>query len=145
MNNFIASVLLCVPMMAHAGGDLSRQDPVRVSLTVGSVDGQPKFTPDRLTFETGKLHVLRIDNPGEKAYYFGSQGMADAVYTRKVSVLDASGNALGEVYGPVRRVEVRPKGVVEWWFVPVRTGTFDDGMSTRAHADAGMRATIEIR
>jgi hypothetical protein len=76
--------------------------------------GRAKCKPDRLTFGTGKLYVLHIDNPGSKAYYFGSQGMADAVYTRKVSVLDSGGQAIREVYGPVRSVEVKPRGQLEW-------------------------------
>lgn len=136
-------------LLAHsavfAQGDLSRQEPVVVTVALGTPSGEPKFTPDRLTFETGKLYTLRIENPSEKAFYFGSQGLADAVYTRKVAVAGAGNSTLAEVYGPVRRVEVKPGGTAEWWFVPVRTGTFDDVASTKAHTDAGMRATIEIR
>ena len=45
----------------------------------------------------------------------------------------------------MRRVELRPGSVVEWWFLPVRVGRFDDVMSTKTHTEAGMRATIEIR
>jgi uncharacterized cupredoxin-like copper-binding protein len=45
----------------------------------------------------------------------------------------------------VRRVELAPGAVVEWWFLPVRTGKFDDLMSTKSHTDAGMRGSIEIK
>jgi uncharacterized cupredoxin-like copper-binding protein len=145
MNRLLLSALLFTPTLVFAAGDLSRQEPVTVDMVLGTPTGEPKFTPDRLTFETGRLYVLRLQNPGEKPFYFGSQGLADSVYTRKVAVRDAKGNAIGEVYGSVRRVEVKPNGLVEWWFVPVRTGIFDDVMSTRAHTEAGMRATIEIR
>jgi uncharacterized cupredoxin-like copper-binding protein len=49
------------------------------------------------------------------------------------------------VYGLVRRVELKPGSTLEWWFLPVRTGRFEDVMSTKTHTDAGMRATIEIK
>jgi uncharacterized cupredoxin-like copper-binding protein len=130
---------------AQAAGDLTRQEPVVVTLTLGNAQGEHRFTPDALTFETGRLYVLRIGNPSPHAYYFGSQGLADSVYSRKVVALDADGKPAIEVYGPVRRVEVKPGKALEWWFVPVRAGRFEDAMSTRTHTEAGMRATIEIR
>jgi uncharacterized cupredoxin-like copper-binding protein len=89
--------------------------------------------------------VLRLENPTANAYDFGSQGLADSVDSRKVVALGGDGKPLAEVYGPVRRVELRPGSVVEWWFLPVRVGRFDDVMSTKTHTEAGMRATIEIR
>jgi hypothetical protein len=89
--------------------------------------------------------VLRLENPTANAYDFGSQGLADSVDSRKVVALGGYGKPLAEVYGPVRRVELKPGSVVEWWFLPVRVGRFDDVMSTKTHTEAGMRATIEIR
>lgn len=129
----------------HAAGDLTRQEPAAVTLMLGNAEGEHRFFPDALSFETGKLYVLRIENPSPNAYYFGSQSLADAIYSRKVVTLDANGKPLAEVYGPVRRVELKPGSVLEWWFLPVRTGKFEDLMSTRTHSEAGMRATIEIR
>lgn len=130
---------------AFAAGDLTKQDPTIITLTLGTAQGEHRFTPAALTFETGTLYALRLHNAGTNAYYFGSQGLADAVYSRKVSVLGADGGVLAEVYGPVRRLELKPGSTAEWWFVPVRTGRFEDVMSTRSHTEAGMRATIEIR
>ena len=128
-----------------AAGDLTRQEPTRLTMVLGSAQGEHRFSPDLLSLETGKLYILRLENPSPRAYYFGSQGLADAVYSRKVVVLDASGKALAEVYGPVRRLEVAAGAVAEWWFLPVRTGRFEDVMSTRTHTEAGMRATIDVR
>ncbi|MFN0040552.1 MAG: hypothetical protein ACKVP2_13655 [Burkholderiales bacterium] len=114
-------------------------------MVLGNTTGEHRFNPDSLTLETGKLYLLRLENPSVHDYYFGSQGLADAVYSRKVVVLGADAKALAEVYGPVRRVEVKAGSVVEWWFLPVRTGRFEDVMSTRTHTEAGMRATIEVK
>lgn len=140
-----AGVLAGMAIAAQAAGDLTRQEPVRLSMSLGNAKGEHRFEPDALTLETGRLYILRLDNPSPHSYYFGSQGLADAVYSRKVVALAADGRVLSEVYGPVRRVELKPGASLEWWFLPVRTGRFDDVMSTRSHTDAGMRATIEVR
>lgn len=142
---FGLTLVLSLCGAAQAAGDLTRQEPVKLSMNLGNAQGEHRFSPDQLSLETGKLYVLRLQNPSPNAYYFGSQGLADAVYSRKVVVLGGDGKPLAEVYGPVRRLEVKPGSVVEWWFVPVRTGKFEDVMSTRSHAEAGMKATIEVK
>jgi uncharacterized cupredoxin-like copper-binding protein len=141
----IAIVCTLLPIFGFAAGDLTRQEPVRISVQLGNDKGEHRFSPDTLSLETGKLYVLRLENPSATAYYVGSQGLADAIYSRKVVTLGADGKPVSEVYGPVRRVELTPGAVVEWWFLPVRTGKFDDLMSTKAHTDAGMRGSIEIK
>jgi uncharacterized cupredoxin-like copper-binding protein len=141
----LALVLALAGTSAQGTGDLTRQEPTRVTMVLGNAKGEHRFNPDSLTLETGKLYVLRLENPTSNEYYFGSQGLADAVYSRKVVVLGADAKAVAEVYGPVRRVELKPGSVVEWWFLPVRTGRFEDVMSTRTHTEAGMRATIEVK
>jgi len=136
---------LAAGMPAQAAGDLTAGEPIRMSVRLGTADGEHRFVPDSLTFETGKLYALRIENPGKNDYYFGSQGFADAVYSRKAVVLDPSGRDLVQVYGPLRRFELKAGSAMEWWFVPVRAGKFDDLRSTRKHDEAGMKGTLEIR
>lgn len=128
-----------------AAGDLSAGEPIRLKIRLGGDNGEHRFIPDALQFETGKLYALRIENPGGTNYYFGSQGLADAVFTRKAVVLDAAGKDLVQIYGPVRRFELKAGSAMEWWFIPIRTGVFEDLRSTKTHTDAGMRATIEVR
>jgi len=139
----ICAIATALPV--YAAGDLTAGEPIRMSVRLGTVDGEHRFVPDTLAFETGKLYALRIDNPGAHNYYFGSQGFADAVYSRKAVVLDPSGRDLVQIYGPVRRFELKAGSSMEWWFVPVRTGTFDDLRSTRSHGEAGMTGTIQVR
>lgn len=146
MNRYcIATALFLLSPVAFAAGDLSKQEPTTVTIQMGADKGQHRFTPDALTLETGRLYALRIDNAGSEPYYFGSNGLADAVYTRKVVAKDAAGKVVAEIYGPIRRIEVAPGHSVEWWFLPIRTGKFDDVMSKRSQAEAGMRATIEVK
>lgn len=129
-----------------AAGDLTKQEPKRISVELSNPEGEKKFTPDTLEFETGTLTILTLSNNSNKSYYFGSNSFADSVYTRKIVVLNGTKQEpLAEIYGPVRKLEVYPGQAVEWWFVPVRTGTFDDLMSRKSEAAAGMRGTIKIR
>jgi len=88
--------------------------------------------------------LLRLENPTANGYDFGSQGLADSVDSCKVV-------ASAETASRWRRSTDRcaasssSPAAVEWWFLPVRVGRFDDVMSTKTHTEAGMRATIEIR
>ena len=53
---------------------------------------------------------------------------------------------VAEVKGAIREIEVYPKGTVEWWFVPVKTGKLTDLICTiPGHAEAGMKGAIEIK
>lgn len=133
---------------ANSAGDLTRQDPIETRVQLGTKDGAHRFTPDSLTFETGKLYKLVLSNPSQNAHYFSAPEFASKVYTRKVQVVH-DGDRLAEVKGDIREIEVFPGGTTEWWFVPVSTGTFDltcgvkdkDG---RTHAEHGMVGTIAI-
>lgn len=129
----------------YAQGDLGGKDPIRVSVRLGTDDGLHRFVPDTLSFETGKLYALRIENKSGTDYYFGSAGLMDAVYSRKAVALDQNGKDLIQVYGPVRRFELKAGSAMEWWFIPIRTGVFDDLRSIRTHTEAGMRARVEVR
>ncbi|WP_018412229.1 cupredoxin domain-containing protein [Methyloversatilis thermotolerans] len=141
----IALTALLAAAPALAAGDLGKQDPLNVALRMAVEDGKPRFLPEQLTLETGRLYALKVSNATDRPMYFGSQGLADAVYTRKVVALDAAGKVVAEIYGPTRRMEIAAGHTVEWWFLPVRTGRFEDVMSTRSLFDAGMRATIEVQ
>lgn len=70
MMQFAVAALLFASSLAFATGDLSRQEIIIVTMVLGTLPGEPKFTPDRLSFETGKLYTLRPENPGAKPVYF---------------------------------------------------------------------------
>ena len=148
MNRFSRCFLACAIVLAQpaaAAGDLTRQEPVVVEILVGNEKNEHRFKPDVINLETGKLYVLRLSNPSTNDYYFNPDDFADAIFTRKVAVAGKDGKHLTEVYGSIRRVEVKAGGSLEWWLVPLRTGVFRNVHSTRAHSDAGMRATIEVK
>lgn len=131
---------------SHATGDLTRQDPIEITVQLGSPTNELRFIPSTIELETGKLYRMALKNLSPQKHYFSSEGLAQAVFTRKVQINDAQGNPIAEVKGVVREIEVYPKGTVEWWFVAVKTGKFTDLKCTiTGHAEGGMVGDIIIK
>lgn len=146
----LAAGLAAWPGVGLAAGDLTKQDPVEVSVALGSASGEHVFEPNALTFETDRLYKLVLTNPSKTKHYFTSPGLARSVFTRKVQVVDEGGTK-AEIKGTISEIEVYPGGVAEWWFVPVAAGSFSDlhchikAGDGRTHAEHGMTGSITIR
>ena len=147
-----AAALLLAATMAHAGGDLSRQEPIEVTVELGK-PGRHAFTPDKLRFETGKLYKLVLRNPSNEPHYFTSHAFTQLIYTRKVQVVqsrDGKTAPLAEFKGAIREIEIYPGQTAEWWFVPVAAGRVTDlrcgivAADGKSHADHGMVGEIVI-
>ena len=148
----LAVCLLAAPTPARAAGDLSRQQPIEVTIELGK-PGQHAFVPNRLRFETVKLYKLVLKNPSNDPHYFTSHAFTQLIYTRKVQVVqsrDGKTTTLAEFKGAIREIEVHPGYTAEWWFVPVATGRVTDlrcgitGKDGKSHADHGMVGEIVI-
>jgi uncharacterized cupredoxin-like copper-binding protein len=147
----ITAALLFAATIAHAAGDLSRQEPIEVTIDLGK-PGQHVFVPDKLRFETGKLYKLVLRNPSNDPHYFTSHAFTQLIYTRKVQVVqnrDGKMATLAEFKGAIREIEVYPGATAEWWFVPVAAGRVTDlrcGIVAdgKSHADHGMVGEIVI-
>ena len=144
--------VVAATLPARAAGDLSRQEPIELTLDLGK-PGQHVFEPNRLRFETGKLYKLVLRNPSNDPHYFTSHGFTQLIYTRKVQVVqtrDGKLTTLAEFKGPIREIEVYPGQTAEWWFVPIATGRVTDlqcgirGSDGKTHADHGMTGEIVI-
>jgi uncharacterized cupredoxin-like copper-binding protein len=147
-----AAALLLVSTVAHAAGDLSRQEPIEVAVDLGQ-PGQHAFAPNQLRFETGKLYKLVLKNPSDDPHYFTSHAFTQLIYTRKVQVVqerDGKMTTLAEFKGAIREIEVYPGQIAEWWFVPVAAGRVTDlrcgivDKSGKTHAEHGMVGEIVI-
>ncbi len=129
----------------YAAGDMTAQQPVTIKIELGDKQNQLRFYPPRLQFETGKLYKLNISNPSKQKHYFSAEGLAAAVFTRKVEILSRNGATIAEVKGSVREIEVYPDGITEWWFVPVKTLKASPlHCSIKGHTEAGMTGSISI-
>ena len=148
-----ASVLLgLVSGAAIAAGDLSRQTPIEVTVTLGS-PGKHEFTPKQLKFETGKLYKLILRNDSNDPHYFTSHAFSQMVFTRKVQVTQQQSGkpvTLAEFKGAIREIEVYPGQSAEWWLVPVAAGRATDlrcdikAGDGKTHAELGMTGEIVI-
>jgi uncharacterized cupredoxin-like copper-binding protein len=145
-------VLVAAACVAVAKADLSRQEPIEVTVELGNA-GHHAFVPNRLRFEIGKLYKLVLRNPSEDPHYFTSHAFTQLIYTRKVQVTqqrDGKTTTLAEFKGAIREIEVYPGQTAEWWFVPVAAGRVTDlrcgiaGKDGKTHADHGMVGEIVI-
>lgn len=131
---------------AEAAGDLTSQQPVELKVQLGNDKDALRFFPETINLETGKLYRLVLFNASPQKHYFSSEGMAQAIFTRKVQVNGGDGKPIAEVKGQIREVEVYPNGTTEWWFVPLKTGNFGDLKCTiPGHAASGMVGEIIIK
>ena len=132
-------------------GDLTRQKPFEIEVLLkGKVGDNHFYEPSVLKFETGKLYKLKLINTSDSKHYFSSKGFANSIFTRKVQVIKNK-SKIAEIKGHINEIEIFPENEVEWWFVPVKTGKFNDlfcylkdEKSKITHAEMGMTGTIII-
>ena len=153
----ITLMFMCMlAVTAHAGGDLSRQEPIEIVVELGQADSDAHvFTPAHLVFETGKLYKLVLTNVSQTKHYFTSLKLPDMIFTRKVQVVedvDGKTRRVAEIKGAIRDIEVFPGHRAEWWFVPIQTGEIKDlhchvkdKGTGKTHAELGMVGSITIK
>ncbi|MAH88578.1 MAG: biphenyl 2,3-dioxygenase [Pelagibacterales bacterium] len=132
--------------------DLTRQDEIEVIVFLkGKVGHAHYYEPNKLTFNTGNLYKLIIKNKSKSKHYFSSNLFARSIFTRKVQVTFKN-KKIAEIKGVINEVEVWPDHNLEWWFVPIKAGIFDDleckvmdNKTNLSHSDMGMKGTIIIK
>ena len=155
IESFKIIVLLCVlvstNLSAEKVGDLTRQSPISKSVTLkGKIGENHYFEPNVLNFTTGKLYKLEIINNSDSKHYFSSNKFSKSIFTRKIQIVK-NGKKISEIKGNITEVEVFPNNIIEWWFVPIKTGKFKDlecqvkdEISKKTHSKMGMVGTIII-
>ena len=121
-----------------AVGDLAKQEAIELRVSLGNKANELKFVPDRLSFVSGKRYKLILSNPSNQKHYFTAKDFSDNIWSQKVE----SGKA--EVKGAIHDLELKPGGVAEWVFVPVKSGTYDLKCSIPGHSEAGMVGTLQV-
>lgn len=132
--------------------DLTRQDPIEKIVYFKGVSGETHYyEPNELVFETGKLYKLKLINNSDSKHYFTSTSFSKSIFTRKIQV-NFKGKKLAEVKGIINEVEVWPNQEIEWWFVPIKTGRFEDlycrvedKKNGLKHSEMGMQGVIIIK
>lgn len=152
MNKVLLSLFFVIYVsFSYAKDDLTRQKPITQVVSLHGIEGEEHyFEPSYLEFETGKLYKLIIKNNSNSKHYFTSKKFVESIFTRKIQAVKA-GEKIAEVKGNIREVEIFPNNEIEWWFVPIKTGTFNDlecevkdQIRNLSHADMGMKGVIKI-
>ena len=124
---------------------------IEVEINLKGITGKVHFyEPSTLKFETGKLYKLKLINLSDSKHYFTSEKFSNAIFTRKIQI-NKNNEKIAEVKGIIKEIEVFPNNIVEWWFVPIKTGEFkdlfckiEDKKTGQTHEQMGMRGTIII-
>ena len=132
-------------------GDLTKQKPIEMNVKLnGKIGEMHFFSPNILIFETGKLYKLKIINTSKSKHYFSSSNFTKSIFTRKIQI-NKNDEKVAEVKGNISEIEVFPNNEVEWWFVPIKTGEFDDLIcsvkdlqTNKKHSEMGMVGKIII-
>ncbi len=121
----------------------SEEEPINVLLTLDEY----RFLPEELEFESGKLYRLTIYNEGKMTHELDAPDLSAHVFTKKIVVLDDSGNMIAEIKGKPREVELAPGKSLEWWFVPFVGDTEEGEMvcDIPGHRAFGMKGRVLIK
>ena len=151
LNFFFLFLVLSFFSGSFSKGDLTRQKAIEVEVNLKGENGKVHFfEPSTLKFETGKLYKLKIQNLSDSKHYFTSENFSNSIFTRKIQI-NKHNIKVAEVKGIIKEIEVFPSNIVEWWFVPLKTGVFDDlfcrikdKITQQTHEEMGMKGTIII-
>ena len=142
----VALVALMLAPSAYADGDLSRADIKTVVLEMGTNDdGRMYFTPSHLKFKTGQAYKIVLKNVDKVKHEVEANEFSDKIFTRKVEIKDNNDGLVAEIKGNIREVEIGPGKQVEWFVVPIQTGTeMEMVCALPGHKEAGMYGLITI-
>ena len=157
INFYILIYILMFPLISSKTlqsknlGDLTKQKAIEMSIQLnGKIGKMHFFSPNILKFKTGKLYKLKIINTSKSKHYFSSSNFSKSIFTRKIQI-NKNDEKVAEVKGNISEIEVFPNNEVEWWFVPIKTGEFDDLIcsvkdlqTNKKHSEMGMVGKIII-
>ena len=149
--NFFLILIFLININETKSADLTKQNPVEKKIYFkGKIGLNHYYEPNYIEFKTGKLYKLRLINNSDSKHYFTSLLFSKSIFTRKVQV-SFNGKKIAEIKGDIDDVEVFPNHEIEWWFVPIKTGKFNDltceiidKISKKKHSEMGMNGTIII-
>ena len=151
INILIIVIISSKTLQSKNLGDLTKQKPIEMNVQLNGKTGKMHFfSPNILTFKTGKLYKLKIINTSKSKHYFSSSNFSKSIFTRKIQI-NKNEKKVAEVKGNISEIEVFPNNEVEWWFVPIKTGEFDDLIcsvkdlqTNKKHSEMGMVGKIII-
>lgn len=137
----------------------SKQQPIEVTVQLGTQDSELVIIPSQLKFEKNQLYTLVLNNPSNITHYLSVPRFGAAVRTSKIDLHGGEVIRTGFQHSPrpilarsaatfsykVKEIAVRPGGMVAWTFTPVRAGSYKFGCGIPAHAHEGMVGKILVK
>ncbi|PLZ98415.1 copper-binding protein [Fischerella thermalis CCMEE 5198] len=134
------TIVTAIPTEAASlSGDLLKQPPTEITVSLGNSANELKYEPNHLEFLAGKRYRLKLINPSNQKHYFTAKDFADGIWTQKVE----AGKV--EVKGAIHEVELKPGAEAEWVFVPIKPGKYGLRCPIAGHTEAGMTGDIVIQ
>jgi len=154
----IITIVAAYAVMAGLAGaqaaESVKQEPIEVIVQLGTKSGELAITPSELKLQAGKLYRLVLNNPSNITHYLSVPQFGVAVQTAKIEVQGGEVYRMGfrrapprnlarsvgnsTFYYGVKEIELRPGGMAQWTFTPLKTGSYEIGCGVPAHAQAGM-------
>ncbi len=154
----IAVAAVYAALAGAQAAEFGKQKPIEVIVQLGTQDSELVITPSQLKFEKNQLYTLVLNNPSNITHYLSVPRFAAAVRTSKIDLYGGEVIRTGFQNSPrpilarsaatfsykVKEIAVRPGGMVEWTFTPVRAGSYKFGCGIPAHAYEGMVGHILV-
>ncbi|MDH3414534.1 MAG: plastocyanin/azurin family copper-binding protein, partial [Gammaproteobacteria bacterium] len=102
----------------------------------------PMVYPGKLTLQRGELYRFVVINPSEMTHIVAAPEFSEKTLTSALMKTPASADLAKASLA--EGIVVRPGEMMEWYFMPVKEGTYKFGCAQSAHAKAGMHAMIEV-
>jgi len=113
-----------------------------VFIQLGTGENDLMVYPGELTLQTGELYRFVVINPSDMTHIVAAPEFSDKALTSALMKTPLSaGLATASL---AEGIVVRPGEMMEWYFMPVKEGTYKFGCAQSAHAKAGMHAMIEV-
>ena len=98
--------------------------------------------PGKITLQKGNLYRFVVINPSYTTHIVAAPEFSDQALTSALMKVPASADLTKTSLA--EGIAVRPGEMMEWYFMPVKEGTYKMGCAQDAHAKAGMHAMIEV-
>ena len=132
-------VVMLSATLVWAGVDLSRQSPLTLKVILGDRSNEYALLPKTWNLETGKLYKVTFVNQGKIKHEWAAPEFALTIWTRKVEVGGV------EIKGVINEIELQPGKTADWYFIPIRTGTFEMACEIEGHKEAGMFGKVVVK
>lgn len=117
-------------------------DRTDIFIQFGEYQNDLMVYPGKLTLKKGELYRFVVINPSDMTHIVAAPEFSEETLTAGLMKTPASADLAKTSLA--QGIMVRPGEMMEWYFMPVKEGTYKFGCAESAHAKAGMHAMVEV-